>query len=57
LGGQKGLKIQFEGFKEPVFKAFILFVWIMELVSHEKALPPNPNSLPLIRKGSIEDVM
>ena len=57
MGGQKGLKIQFEGFKEPVFKAFILFVSIMELVSHEKALPPNPNSLPLIRKGSVEDVM
>jgi hypothetical protein len=57
LGGQKGLKIQFEGFKEPVFKAFILFVWIMELVSHEKALPPNPNCLPLIRKGLIEHVM
>jgi hypothetical protein len=29
LGWSKRFKIQFEGYREPIFKAFILFAWIM----------------------------
>jgi hypothetical protein len=41
LVGQKWFKTQFEGYRKSVFKAFILFIWIIELVRHEKALPTN----------------
>ena len=53
FGWSKWFKIQYESFNEPVFKAFILFVWIIELGSHEKASPTDPDCLPLIRKGLI----
>jgi hypothetical protein len=29
FGWSKWFKIQFEGYREPIFKAFILFAWIM----------------------------
>jgi hypothetical protein len=29
LVGHKRFKFQFEGYREPIFKAFILFAWIM----------------------------
>jgi hypothetical protein len=31
----KGFKLQFEGFKQPVFKAFILLAWIMTCFTWE----------------------
>jgi hypothetical protein len=46
----KWFRIQFEGFKKPVFKAF------MELVSYGKTLPTDPDCLPFIKKGLIRHV-
>jgi hypothetical protein len=55
LVDQKWFKFQFEGYREPIFKAFILFAWIM--IWFEKTLPTDPDCLPLIRKGLIRHVM
>jgi hypothetical protein len=41
----KKFKLQFEGFRGPIFKASILFVYVMELVSHKKTLPTDPDGL------------
>jgi hypothetical protein len=46
----KWFRIQFEGFKKSVFKAF------MELVSHGKTLPTDPDCLPWLLAIKKKDI-
>jgi len=57
LVGHKRVEISIWGLLRIVFQSIHFICMNNDFVSHEKALPTDPNCLPLIRKGLIRHVM
>jgi hypothetical protein len=56
-GWSQNVEISIWGFLRTVFQSIHFICMNNDFVSHEKALPTNPDCLPLIRKGLIRHVM
>jgi len=56
-GGSQKVEVSIWGLLRTVFQSIHFICMNNDFVSHEKALPTDPNCLPLIKKGLIRHVM